>query len=170
MDLPPDHRVGFGFDAHALAEGEALVLGGVTIPADRGLVGYSDADVLSHAIIDALLGAAGLGDIGRHFPSGDPRYRGISSLALLEQTRHLLADHGWRIQNIDTTVVAQAPRLAPYIEEMRGQVARMAGVDPARINVKAKTTDGLGFPGRGEGMAAYAVALLVRERSPARSG
>ncbi|MCX6022818.1 MAG: 2-C-methyl-D-erythritol 4-phosphate cytidylyltransferase [Chloroflexi bacterium] len=159
-----EQRVGFGYDGHQLADGERLVLGGVAIPWDqgRGLAGYSDADVLIHAVIDALLGAAGLGDIGRHFPSGDPRYRGIASTLLLEHTRGLLADAGWRTVNVDSTVVAQAPRLSPHVAAMQTNLAGVLGVPADRCSVKAKTTDGLGFAGRGEGMAAYAVALIER--------
>jgi 2-C-methyl-D-erythritol 2,4-cyclodiphosphate synthase len=163
-----DQRVGFGYDVHQLAEGETLVLGGVIVPweAGRGLVGYSDADVLTHAVIDALLGAAGLGDIGTHFPSGDPRYRGISSLELLRQTRRLLDDAGWRAVNVDSTIVAQAPRLSPHVAAMQTILSEALGVVPDRMSVKAKTTDGLGFAGRGEGMAAYAVALITRTDQP----
>lgn len=163
----PEQRVGFGYDVHQLAEGERLVLGGVDVPWARGLglVGYSDADVLTHAVIDALLGAAGLGDIGRHFPSGDPRYRGISSLELLRHTRGLLDAHGWTTVNVDSTIVAQEPRLSPHIEAMQQTLAAALDVDGDRMHVKAKTTDGLGFSGRSEGMAAYAVALVARTAS-----
>jgi 2-C-methyl-D-erythritol 2,4-cyclodiphosphate synthase len=160
----PEQRVGFGYDVHQLADGERLVLGGVEIPweAGRGLTGYSDADVLVHAVIDALLGAAGLGDIGRHFPTGDPRYRGTSSIELLKETRRLIEAAGWQTVNVDSTVVAQAPRLAPHVAAMQATMAAALALDAGRVHVKAKTTDGLGFTGRGEGMAAYAVALVAR--------
>ncbi|WP_084413202.1 2-C-methyl-D-erythritol 4-phosphate cytidylyltransferase [Desulfovirgula thermocuniculi] len=153
-------RFGFGYDVHRLVAGRPLVLGGVTVPFPLGLEGHSDADVLLHAVMDALLGAAGLGDIGRHFPDTDPHYAGASSLWLLEQVGQMLSQKGFRVQNIDATLVAQAPRLAGYIPAMEHNIARALGVDAARVNVKATTTEGLGFAGRGEGMAAYAVAAL----------
>jgi 2-C-methyl-D-erythritol 4-phosphate cytidylyltransferase/2-C-methyl-D-erythritol 2,4-cyclodiphosphate synthase len=153
-------RVGIGYDVHRLVEGRGLVLGGVEVPFDKGLLGWSDADVAIHAVIDALLGAAALGDIGTHFPSDDPQYRGISSLVLLRQTRELLVDHGWYIGNIDVTIVLQEPKLAPFIDRMRGRIAEALSVSEGQIGIKAKTADGLGFVGKGEGMAAYAVALV----------
>lgn len=157
-----DYRVGTGADAHALAEDRALILGGVLIPHDRGLSGHSDGDVLSHAIIDALLGAAGAGDIGMHFPPGDPSLAGISSLLLLERTASVIADSGWCIVNVDATMLAQRPRLSPHVAEMRSKIAGALTVEPSQISVKATTTDYLGFTGREEGIAATAVALLSR--------
>jgi len=154
-------RIGFGYDVHRLVEGRPLVLGGVRIPFPRGLDGHSDADVLVHAVIDALLGAAGAGDIGRHFPDTEPAYAGVSSLLLLEKTALILTGRGFTVNNIDAVVVAGAPRLAPYIPEMEAGMAGVLRVDRGRINVKATTTEGLGFTGTGEGMAAYAVASLV---------
>ena len=155
-----DFRIGHGYDVHRLTEGRALILGGVQVPYALGLLGHSDADVLTHAVMDALLGAAGLGDIGRHFPDTDERYRGISSLLLLEHVRRLLADAGWRAGNIDATVIAQRPKLAPFLDEMRQKLAATLGISPDCVNVKATTEEGLGFSGRGEGIAAHAVALL----------
>ncbi len=154
-------RVGFGYDVHAFQEGRALVLGGVSIPHSRGLEGHSDADVLLHAICDALLGAAALGDIGRHFPDTDPSFKGISSLLLLQRTAELIRSKGFQISNIDATIVAQKPRLAPFIARMVEEIARASGTDVTRVNVKATTTEHLGFAGREEGIAAYAVSLLV---------
>lgn len=155
-------RVGMGYDVHRLAEGRRLILGGVEIPFEQGILGHSDADVLAHAVIDALLGAAGLGDIGRHFPDSDPQYENISSLILLARVGQLLRGQGWKVGNIDATVVAQRPRLAPYVEAMRRHLAEALEIEVARIGVKATTSDGLGFTGRGEGIAAFAVALLER--------
>ncbi len=152
-------RIGIGYDAHPLVPGRKLVLGGVHIPFDEGLEGWSDGDTLTHAIADALLGAAALGDIGRHFPSGDPRYEDISSLVLLEKVKEKLADGGWRVINIDATVVAKSPRLSEYIDEMRGQLSKTLGIGIDRVSVKASSNNGMGFIGRGEGIAAYAVAL-----------
>jgi 2-C-methyl-D-erythritol 2,4-cyclodiphosphate synthase len=154
-------RIGQGFDAHALGGDGPLVLGGVVIPDAPGLRGHSDADVLAHAIADALLGAAGLGDIGRHFPAND-RWRDASSMDILEETRRLVAAEGWSLVNVDATVVAERPKLAPFIEEMRERVATALGTERATIAVKATTTDGLGFTGRGDGIAALAVALIER--------
>lgn len=154
-------RVGIGYDVHALASGRRLVLGGVEIPFSQGLAGHSDGDALCHAIIDALLGAAGLPDIGHYFPPGDPQYAGISSLVLLERTGQEVQGKGWRIANLDATVVAQQPRLAPHLAQMKEALSRALGLDAGRIGVKATTTEGLGFAGRGEGIAAYAVALLT---------
>jgi 2-C-methyl-D-erythritol 2,4-cyclodiphosphate synthase len=153
-------RSGLGYDVHPLAPGRTLVLGGVEIPYPLGLQGHSDADVLAHAVGDALLGAAGLGDLGRHFPDTDERYRGISSLRLLEQIREKISLRGWTVVNVDGTIVAQKPRLAPYLPVMEKRLSAALAVDPDRVNLKATTTEGLGFAGREEGMAAYAVALL----------
>lgn len=155
-------RVGIGYDVHRLVEGRKLILGGVEIEHTVGLLGHSDADVLLHAISDALLGAAALGDIGKHFPDSDPVYRGISSLLLLSHVGKLLAEHGYRVGNVDATIVAQAPKLAPHIEAMRANIAEALAVDVSAISVKATTTEGLGFAGTKEGMASYAVAMLVR--------
>lgn len=153
-------RIGTGYDVHRLAAGRKLMIGGVDIPFEKGLLGHSDADVLLHAICDALLGAAGLGDIGRHFPDTAPKYRGISSLMLLEEVRRLLAEAGFRVNNIDATIVAENPKMASHIPAMVTNIASAVKVDRSAINVKATTTEGLGFAGRGEGMAAYAVALI----------
>jgi 2-C-methyl-D-erythritol 2,4-cyclodiphosphate synthase len=153
-------RIGQGFDVHALAAGRKLVIGGVTILHDKGLAGHSDADVLLHAICDALLGAAGLGDIGGHFPDSDPRYADIDSRVLLREVARKLGAGRLRVGNIDATVVAEAPRLAPHIPRMIGNIAADLGVAPARVSVKATTTEQLGFTGRGEGIAALAIALL----------
>jgi 2-C-methyl-D-erythritol 2,4-cyclodiphosphate synthase len=153
-------RIGQGFDVHALVPGRRLVIGGVTIPHDKGLAGHSDADVLLHAICDALLGAAGLGDIGVHFPDADPQYSDIDSRMLLREVARKLAARQLRVGNVDATVVAEAPRLAPHIPRMIGNIAADLGVAPARVSVKATSTERLGLIGRGEGMAALAVALL----------
>jgi 2-C-methyl-D-erythritol 2,4-cyclodiphosphate synthase len=153
-------RIGQGFDVHALVAGRRLVLGGVEIPFDRGLEGHSDADVLVHAVIDALLGAAALGDIGRHFPDTDPHYRDADSRALLREVGAKLAQAGLRVCNVDATVIAQAPRLAPHIDAMTSNLASDLGLARERVNVKATTTETLGFTGRGEGVAAMAVALV----------
>ncbi len=154
-------RVGHGYDAHRLVEGRPLILGGVDIPHRLGLWGHSDADVLTHAIGDALLGAVGAGDLGRHFPDSDPAYKGISSLLLLEKIVALVAGKGFRVVNVDATIVAQAPRLAPHIPRMVANLAATLQVAPDAVNLKATTTEGMGFAGRGEGMAAYAVALVT---------
>lgn len=153
-------RIGHGFDVHAFAEGRRLVIGGVDIPHDRGLLGHSDADVLIHAICDALLGAAGLGDIGRHFPDSDPRYKGIDSRELLRHVGGLLDARGWRVGNVDATIIAQAPRMAPHIPAMREHLAADLGISVEALNVKATTTEKLGFTGRGEGIAAESVCLI----------
>jgi 2-C-methyl-D-erythritol 2,4-cyclodiphosphate synthase len=153
-------RIGQGFDTHALVAGRRLVIGGVEIPHDRGLAGHSDADVLIHAVCDALLGAAGLGDIGTHFPDSDARYKGIDSRKLLFAVRQLLRDRGLRVVNVDATIIAQAPRMAPHIPAMRANLAADLGVAPEWVNIKAKTAEKLGFIGREEGIAAEAVALL----------
>ena len=154
------HRVGFGMDVHRLVEGRALVLGGITIPSPVGLEGHSDADVLLHAISDALLGAAGLGDIGQHFPDTDPRFKGVASLSLLNRVGALLEQEGYRVVNIDSTVLLEKPKVAPYTNAMRSAIARTLGIQPDQISIKATTSEGLGEIGRGEGAAAYAVALV----------
>jgi 2-C-methyl-D-erythritol 2,4-cyclodiphosphate synthase len=154
-------RIGQGFDAHAFKAGRKLVIGGVTIPHDKGLDGHSDADVLLHAVCDALIGAAALGDIGRHFPESDSEYKGIDSRKLLRATAGLLAKNGWRLVNLDATVIAQEPRMAPHIPAMIANIATDLGVPPRDVSVKAKTTENLGFTGRGEGIAAEAVALIA---------
>lgn len=155
-------RVGHGFDVHRFGPGECVVIGGVRILHHQGLVAHSDGDVLLHALCDALLGAAGLGDIGHHFPDTDPQYRGADSRALLRAVRARLAVDDWTVGNADLTVVAEAPRMAPYIAEMRTRIAEDLRVDPGQINIKATTTERLGYIGRGEGIAAHAVALLER--------
>lgn len=153
-------RIGTGYDVHRLTENRPLVLGGVGIPYEKGLLGHSDADVLLHAIMDALLGAAALGDIGRHFPDSDPKYAGISSLLLLKEVVNLLEKERFLVGNIDATIIAQRPKLAPYIEEMRQNIAQTLGIRASQVNVKATTEEGLGFTGSGEGIAAQAVCLL----------
>lgn len=155
-----DMRIGHGYDVHRLAEGRKLILGGVDIPWEKGLLGHSDADVLTHAVMDALLGAAGLGDIGQHFSDTDPAYAGADSLKLLEHVVALLRERGFAVGNVDATILAQRPKLAPHIPRMRDNLARVMGIDPGRVNVKATTEEGLGFTGSGEGMAAHAVALI----------
>ncbi len=161
-DLPPMQRIGKGYDVHRLVTGRLLVLGGVTIPHPTGLEGHSDADVLVHAIMDALLGAAALGDIGRHFPDTDSSYAGISSIVLLQKTREIIAAAGNVIVNVDATVIAEAPKLAPYIDEMRINIADALLIDPSCVGIKATTTEGLGFTGRKEGIAADAVCLISK--------
>lgn len=156
------YRVGLGFDAHAFQEGRRLVLGGVEIPHDRGLAGHSDADVLVHALMDALLGACGERDIGERFPDTDPAYRGISSLVLLEEVMGLAAEKGYRVVNVDCIVVAQEPRLSLHIQEMRSRVSALLRIPVEQVGIKATTTEGMGFTGRGEGIAALATALLAR--------
>lgn len=153
-------RIGHGYDAHRLASGRRLILGGVDIPFGQGLFGHSDADVLTHAIMDALLGAAGLGDIGVHFPDSDPSLLNISSLTLLSRTGALISDAGYQVENIDATILAQRPRLAPYFPAMRKNLAYPLGIQPDAINIKATTEEGMGFTGAGTGIAAHAVALL----------
>jgi 2-C-methyl-D-erythritol 2,4-cyclodiphosphate synthase len=153
-------RIGIGYDVHPLVTGRRLVLGGIDIPFDKGLGGWSDADALTHAIIDALLGAAALGDIGSHFPPGEPEYKDISSLVLLEEVGGKLSARGWRVVNIDATVLAERPELKDFIERMRRQLSQTLGISPGQVSVKASTSNGLGFIGRGEGIAAYAVALI----------
>ncbi len=154
-------RIGQGFDVHALVPGRRLVLGGVEIPFERGLLGHSDADVLAHAVTDALLGAAGLGDIGRHFPDTDARFAGADSLVLLAEAVRRVREAGYSVGNVDATIVAQAPRMAPHIDEMNARLARAIGIEVGQVNVKARTTERLGFEGRSEGISAHAVALLV---------
>ena len=154
-------RVGIGFDAHSLAEGRPLVLGGVDIQSDKGLLGWSDADVLVHAVIDALLGAASLGDIGTYFPPDNPAYEGISSILLLSHTNDMLTREGWRVGNIDATIVAERPLLHPFVDQMRQNISEALSVGRSQVGVKATTTERMGFCGREEGIAAYAVALLV---------
>ena len=156
-------RIGHGYDVHRLTDRRKLILGGVEVPFDRGLQGHSDADVLTHAVMDALLGAAGLGDIGKLFPDSDPAYAGISSLLLLDKVAERLRMEGYRVGNVDATVVAQRPKLAPHIPRMRQNLAKHLGVPQEQINVKATTEEGLGFTGLGQGMAAHAVALLEVE-------
>ncbi|MBA2961334.1 MULTISPECIES: 2-C-methyl-D-erythritol 2,4-cyclodiphosphate synthase [Ramlibacter] len=158
-------RIGEGWDVHALVPGRPLILGGVTIPYGRGLLGHSDADALLHAITDAVLGAAGLGDIGRHFPDTDERFRGADSVLLLEEAVRRVGAAGWQVGNVDSTVVAQAPKLAPHIDAMRTRIAKALGVDAAQVNVKAKTAEKLGPVGQGQSIEARAVALLVRAGS-----
>lgn len=153
-------RVGQGLDVHALVSGRKLMIGGVDIPFHKGLEGHSDADVLLHAICDALIGAAGLGDIGQHFPEHDPRYSGVDSRVILRDVARKLAAAKWRVGNLDATIVAETPRMAPHIPKMIGNIAADLGVSPAAINIKATTTEQLGFTGRGEGIAAMAVALI----------
>jgi 2-C-methyl-D-erythritol 2,4-cyclodiphosphate synthase len=153
--------VGFGYDAHRLVVGRNLILGGVTIPYDRGLQGHSDADVLIHAACDALLGAAGLGDLGSHFPDTDPELEGVSSVVILKSVAGMVRNEGFKLQNLDTTVVAEAPKLAPYIDTMIARIAEALEVNPRQVSVKATTTEGMGFTGRAEGIAAYAVVALL---------
>ena len=153
-------RIGHGFDVHAFAEGRPLVLGGVTVPSARGLAGHSDADVVAHAVMDAVLGALRAGDIGKLFPDTDPAYEGADSLGLMRQVAALVRERGWRVADVDCTIAAQAPKLAPYREEMRVRMAAALGVDVEQVGVKATTTERLGFVGREEGIAAWAVALL----------
>ena len=153
-------RVGIGYDVHPLISGRRLVLGGIDIPFTQGLGGWSDADVLTHAIIDALLGAAALGDIGSHFPSGEPQYKDISSLVLLKRVGDELKENGWQIVDVDATILAESPRLRDFIDPMRQQVSQTLGIDTSQVSLKASTSDRLGFIGRGEGIAACAVALI----------
>lgn len=160
MQVP--FRIGQGFDVHALVPGRPLIIGGVTIPFSRGLLGHSDADVLLHTITDAVLGAAGLGDIGRHFPDTDPRFEGVDSRVLLREAAAAARAAGWVTVNVDATVIARAPRILPHVPAMVANIAADLGIDPAVVNVKGKTTEKLGFTGRGEGIAAQAVALMAR--------
>ncbi|MBQ9491130.1 MAG: 2-C-methyl-D-erythritol 2,4-cyclodiphosphate synthase [Lachnospiraceae bacterium] len=154
-------RVGMGYDVHRLTEGRDLIIGGVKIPYEKGLLGHSDADVLLHAISDALLGAAALGDIGKHFPDTDPAYKGISSMILLEKVGDLIAEKSFLIENVDATIIAQAPKMRPYIDAMRENIARALKIDVSQVNVKATTEEGLGFTGTGEGISSQAVCLLT---------
>ena len=154
-------RVGMGYDVHRLVEDRKLILGGVEIPYEKGLLGHSDADVLLHAIMDALLGAAALGDIGKHFPDTDPAYKGISSIRLLEHVGNLLEEHNYVIENIDATIIAQAPKMRPYIDKMRENIAEALQMDISCVNVKATTEEGLGFTGSGEGISSQAVCMLT---------
>lgn len=157
-------RIGQGYDVHRLTAGRKLILGGVEIPFEKGLLGHSDADVLLHALCDALLGGAALGDIGKHFPDSDPAYAGVSSLLLLKETARLLREAGYTVGNVDSTVIAQKPKLAPFLPEMRENIARVLVIPVESVSVKATTEEGLGFTGSGEGIAASAVALLLKER------
>ena len=157
-------RIGHGYDVHRLVEGRKLILGGVEVPHTVGLLGHSDADVLTHAVMDALLGAAALGDIGRHFPDTDPAYAGADSLKLLDHVVELLEEKGYQVGNVDATILAQKPKLAPYIEKMRDNLAARMKVEPDQVNVKATTEEKLGFTGAEEGIAAHAVALLSLKR------
>ena len=155
-------RIGHGYDVHRLVEGRDLILGGVKIPYERGLLGHSDADVLLHAVSDALLGAAGLGDIGRHFPDTDPQYKGADSLELLRQVYRKISEKGYRVGNIDVTMIAQRPKLKDYIPQMQANIAAAVEAEPDRVNVKATTEEKLGFTGTGEGMSCHAVCLLEK--------
>ncbi len=155
-------KVGIGYDVHALVEGRSLILGGVKIPHERGLLGHSDADVLTHAIMDALLGALALGDIGGHFPDNDPRYRGISSLSLLKQVMKLIESQGYRVGNLDSIIMAERPKLAPFISKMRMNLSRALNLEESCVSVKATTTERLGFVGREEGIGAQAMVSLIK--------
>ena len=154
-------RIGMGYDVHKLTEGRDLIMGGVQIPYEKGLLGHSDADVVIHAIMDALLGAAALGDIGKHFPDTDPQYKGISSVELLKQVGNLLEKEQYFIENIDATIIAQAPKMRPYIDEMVKNVAKALTIDVKQVNIKATTEEGLGFTGSGEGISAQAICMLT---------
>ena len=154
-------RVGMGYDVHRLVEGRDLILGGVTIPYEKGLLGHSDSDVLLHAIMDALLGAAALGDIGKHFPDTDDKYKGISSIKLLEHVGELLEEHNYQIVNLDATIIAQRPKMAPYIPQMVKNVAETLHIDESQVNIKATTEEGLGFTGTGEGISSQAICSLM---------
>ena len=158
-------RVGQGFDVHAFGPGDAVPLGGVRVPHSRGVVAHSDGDVLLHALVDALLGAAALGDLGTHFPSSDSRWQGAASADFLSYSVDMLRQRGWRIANVDVTVVAERPRLSPHVPAMRARLAELLGLPLDAVSVKSKTTDGLGFTGRGEGIACYAVAMIERNAS-----
>lgn len=163
-----EFRVGHGYDVHRLVEGRNLVLGGVCVPHIKGLLGHSDADVLVHAIIDSMLGAAALGDIGSHFPDNDDRFKGISSIILLKEAARLIAQKGYKVGNIDATLILQRPKVAPYIRVMRDNIAEALNLDCDAVNIKATTEEGLGFSGREEGIAAHAVCLLIREKGASR--
>ena len=166
-------RIGTGYDVHKLVEGRKLIMGGVEIPYEKGLLGHSDADVLAHAIMDALLGAAALGDIGKHFPDSDERYKGADSLMLMKEVRRILEEHYFLIGNVDATIIAQAPKMRPHIDQMRRNIADALELDISQVSVKATTEEGLGFTGRGEGISVQAVALITSpmdlEASPAFS-
>lgn len=153
-------RIGTGYDVHKLVEGRKLIIGGVEIPHEKGLLGHSDADVLVHAIMDALLGAAALGDIGKHFPDSDPKYKGADSLMLMREVRRILSENGYQVGNVDATIIAQAPKMSPHIDTMRRNIAAALGLDVSLVSVKATTEERLGFTGRGEGISAQAVALI----------
>lgn len=153
-------RIGLGYDVHRLVEGRDLIIGGVKIPYEKGLLGHSDADVLLHAIMDSLLGASALGDIGKHFPDTDEKYKGISSIKLLEKVGKLLLNNGYSINNIDSTIIAQKPKMAPFIQQMRENIANALNIDLMQINVKATTEEGLGFTGNGEGISSQSICLL----------
>ena len=157
-------RVGFGYDVHRLVEERKLILGGVEVPYEKGLLGHSDADVLVHALMDAMLGAAGMGDIGRHFPDTDNQYKGIDSMLLLERVTQLLSEAGYKVNNIDVTVVAQRPKLAGFIPQMVTNIARVVGAEESMVNVKATTTEKLGFEGEGLGISAYAVCTIAENK------
>ena len=161
-------RIGMGIDVHALVEGRPLILGGVTVPHSLGLSGHSDGDALTHAVVDALLGAAGMGDIGSRFPSSDDTYKDADSLTFFSAIATELAEAGWSIENVDATIIAQRPALSPFVKEMAANMARALAIDPDQINVKATTSDRLGIAGREEGIAAFAVALLERQKPPDR--
>ena len=156
-------RVGFGYDVHPLVEGRKLILGGVEIPFEKGLQGYSDADVILHALCDGLLGALGEGDIGKHFPNTDPRYQGISSRKLLNTVSAMVNEHSLRVENLDLTLLAEHPPIGPYISRMKEEISEILNITAGRVNIKATTSEGLGFVGEGKGMAAYAVVLLVAQ-------
>jgi 2-C-methyl-D-erythritol 2,4-cyclodiphosphate synthase len=153
-------RIGIGYDAHRLTKGRPLMLGGVEIPFEQGLEGWSDADVVVHAVIDALLGASALGDIGSHFPAGDPAYEGISSIVLLQRIGTLLKEHGWHISNVDATIVAERPPIHPFVDQMRQNISQALSINKSQVGIKATTSEGLGFTGREEGIATFAAALL----------
>ena len=158
-------RIGQGYDVHRLTEGRKLILGGVDIPYEKGLLGHSDADVLLHAIMDSLLGAAALGDIGKHFPDSDHRYKGISSIELLKHVGSLLKENNWLIENIDSTIIAQKPKMAPHIENMRKNISEALNINIDQINVKATTEEGLGFTGEGKGISSQSICLLTKKSS-----
>ena len=163
-DASASIRIGFGYDIHRMARGRKFILGGVRIPSEKGLLGHSDADVLLHAVCDALLGAAGLGDIGRHFPNSSRKYRNIASLKLLRSVAAMISECGFEVQNVDSTVVLELPKIALYADRMRRNISRVVGIPASCVSVKATTNEGLGAIGRGEGCAAYAVALLRKTR------
>ena len=163
-------RIGTGYDVHRLAEDRALIIGGVVIPYEKGLLGHSDADVLLHAIMDALLGAAALGDIGKHFPDSNEKYKGISSMELLKAVKEMLDEELYIVENIDATIIAQKPKMAPYLQEMRENIAEVLQIDVSQVNVKATTEEGLGFTGSGEGIASQAVCLLENVRNLSYGG